>query len=165
MKAGDVVLVDTNVILECHGKGCWRPIAGAYRVQTVEKCVEETQTGKFSRPAEQQIDEQALRASLNAVHAVTDAELADVALRGGTGLDDGERALWGHALGRSDAWVLCGPDRASMKFGYDQNQRDRLVSLGGLLRTINTPSPRPLRSHFEQDWLDTVINKLILGIL
>ena len=26
----------------------------------------------------------------------------------------GERALWAHALARTDAWVLCGPDKASL---------------------------------------------------
>jgi hypothetical protein len=109
--------------------------------------------------------EQALRGQLNAIHAVSIGELAEVAIRGGNGLDPGERGLWAHALGRDDAWILCGPDRASMRFGYEQNQRERLVSLGGLLRRINFTPQRALRSHFEQAWLDDVMNKLVLGIL
>ena len=39
------VLVDTNVILECWRVGAWRALAGGYRVETVEDCVIETQTG------------------------------------------------------------------------------------------------------------------------
>ena len=39
------VLVDTNVIIECHRAGAWAALAGGYAVETVEKCVEETQTG------------------------------------------------------------------------------------------------------------------------
>ncbi len=39
------VLVDTNVILEAHRTGTWRALTGGYRVETVEECVTETQTG------------------------------------------------------------------------------------------------------------------------
>jgi hypothetical protein len=165
VKPGDVVLVDTNVIIECHARRCWRPLAGAFQLETVEKCVEETQTGLFARPPNERIAETDLRQSLRAVHEVSQLELAEVELRGAEGLHDGERALWAHALARKDAWVLCGPDRASMRFGYEQQQRDRLVSVGGLLRLINFKPPLGLPDHFEQPWLDSVINKLILGQL
>ena len=60
----DPVLVDTNVILETHRVGAWRALAGGYRVETVEDCVTETQTGFQKRRPEQQIDERELRASL-----------------------------------------------------------------------------------------------------
>jgi hypothetical protein len=165
MKAGDVVLVDTNVILEAHAKACWKALAGAYALHTVEPCIEETQTGALNRPADQRIDEAELRKSFKGIHEVSMAELAEVAVRGGAGLDPGERALWAHALARTDVWVLCGPDRASMRFGYEQKQRERLVSMGGLLNQIKFSRPQPLRPHFEQEWLDDVINKLVLGIL
>jgi hypothetical protein len=56
------VLVDTNVILECWRIGAWRALTGAYRVETVEDCVIETQTGFQRRRPEQQIDEAVLRA-------------------------------------------------------------------------------------------------------
>lgn len=39
------VLVDTNVILESYRVESWRALAGGYRVETVEECVMETQTG------------------------------------------------------------------------------------------------------------------------
>ncbi len=165
MKPGDVVLVDANVIFEAHDKACWKALAGAYALHTVEKCIEETQTGTLNLPAAQRIDEAELRASFKEIHDVSLTELAEVAIRGGSKLDDGERALWAHALTRTDSWVLCGPDRASMRFGYEQKHRVRLVSMGGLLNQINFSRPRPLRAHFEQDWLDDVINKLVLGIL
>ena len=58
------VLVDTNVILECWRIGAWRALAGGYRVETVEDCVIETQTGFQRRAAEQQIDNAALRGFL-----------------------------------------------------------------------------------------------------
>jgi hypothetical protein len=78
----------------------------------------ETQTGYQRRRREQQIDAAALRASLVAAHQVGDAELARVAVvASDIALDLGERSLWAHALTRSDAWVLCGSDKASLRFG------------------------------------------------
>ena len=50
------VLVDTNVILECWRVGAWRALTSGYRVETVEDCVIETQTGYQRRRPEQQID-------------------------------------------------------------------------------------------------------------
>lgn len=58
------VLVDTNVILEAHLTGCWDALAGGYNLETVEKCIEETQTGNQLRERKVEIDERALRASL-----------------------------------------------------------------------------------------------------
>ena len=55
------VLVDTNVILECWRVGAWRALTGGYRVETVEDCVIETQTGYQRRRPEQQIDVATLR--------------------------------------------------------------------------------------------------------
>ena len=46
------VLVDTNVILEAHRTGTWRALTGGYRVETVEECVTETQTGFQRRRTE-----------------------------------------------------------------------------------------------------------------
>lgn len=48
-------------------------------------------------------------------------------------LDSGERALWGHALGRSAGRILCGPNIASIRLGVGAGHGDRLVSLEELL--------------------------------
>jgi hypothetical protein len=130
------VLVDTNVILECWRAGAWNALAGGYSVETVEDCVIETQTGYQRRRAEQQIDQAALHASLAAVHKVGDRERAAAIVRDSqvSFLDPGEQSLWAHALTRNDAWVLCGPDRASLRVGVRLGLRDRLVALEQLLR-------------------------------
>jgi hypothetical protein len=62
------VLVDTNVILECWRVSAWQALTGGYRVETVEDCVIETQTGFQRRRAAQQIDKSRLLASLATVH-------------------------------------------------------------------------------------------------
>src|ERR1700681_988931 len=132
------VLVDTNIILECWRLGAWRALTGGYHVETAEDCVIETQTGYQRRRPEQQIDNAALRASLAAVHPVKDAERAAAIVRDAmfSFLDLGEQSLWAHALTRKDDWVLCGPDKASLRFGIRLGLRERLVALEGLLQGV-----------------------------
>ncbi len=165
MKPGDIVLVDTTLLIEAHRTGCLAALAVGYRLQTVEECVIETQNGATTRAVVQQIDETLLRSQLDAVHAVTDSDRARVAAVGGPIIDDGERDLWAHALGRTDTWIVCGPDRASMRFGVRAKQRDRLVALEPLLKGIGHTPKEALREHYRQAWLDEVVNKAVLGIL
>jgi hypothetical protein len=142
------ILVDTNVILECWRVGSWRALAGGYPVETVEDCVTETQTGFQRRRPEQRIDAAALRQSLARVHEVSPVNLAAAIVRdeGISFLDVGERSLWAHALTRTDAWVLCGPDKASLRFGVRLGFRDRLAALEKLLRA----RPEIIESTFDR---------------
>jgi hypothetical protein len=138
------VLVDTNVILECWRVGAWRALTGGYAVETVEDCVIETQTGYQRRRTKQQIEQAALEGSLSAIHKVADADRAAAIVRDAlfAYLDPGEASLWAHALTRADAWVLCGPDTASLRFGVRQGLRDRLVALETLLQAWDIGRPR-----------------------
>jgi len=165
MQTGAVVLVDTTALIEAHNTGCLAVLAAAFRMETVEACVIETQNGHLSRAPAQRIDEAVLRALLHAVHSVTDAERAFVAAQGGPALDDGERDLWAHALGRGGPWVLCGPDKASMKFGFKAGHAARLVTLETLLVVTGQPLPAALRAHYRDAWLAGVINRLVVGKL
>lgn len=157
------VLVDTNVILECWRIGTWRALTGGYTVETVEDCVIETQTGYQRRRAEQQIEQAALQASLAAVHKVTDAHRAAAIARDAlfAYLDPGEASLWAHALTRSDAWVLCGPDAASMRFGLRQGLRDQLVALETLLQNVGC-QPAALRANYGSGWLARTLGELAM---
>lgn len=159
------ILVDTNVIIECHAAGCWAVFAGAFRPETVEKCVEETQNGRQKRRPEQQIDEAALRRSLGSVHAVSEVQLAEVFLRGGDSIDEGERHLWAHALSRQDAWILCGPDRGSLRFGFKAGRASNLISLEELFTLQSLPYPKTLDGHYGRAWHGEQMTKLRLGIL
>jgi hypothetical protein len=158
------ILVDTNVILECWRVGSWRALAGGYAVETVEDCVTETQTGFQRRRPEQRIDAAELRPSLARVHEVTPAHLAAAIVRdeGISFLDVGERSLWAHTLTRTDAWLLCGPDRASLRFGVRSGFRDRLVALERLLRGVGHRPREPLRPAYTTRWLDTALGELVL---
>jgi hypothetical protein len=147
------VLVDTNAILECYRVGSWRALSGGYAVETVEDCIVETQTGYQRRSP-----------SLKAVNPVRDAERAVVALRSpDIALDVGERSLWAHALTRGDAWVLCGPDKASMRFGVRLGFKDRLIALETLLADAGLRPKEPLRPAYTAKWLDKLLGELFLS--
>jgi hypothetical protein len=158
------VLVDTNVVLECWRVGSWRALAAGYSVETVEDCVTETQTGFQRRRPEQRIDAAVLRSSLAGVHDVSAAQLAAAIVRDETisFLDVGERSLWAHALTRNDAWILCGPDRASLRFGIRLGFRDRLVALERLLSDVGHRPRQALRPAYTTRWLDTALAELSL---
>lgn len=148
------VLVDTMVILECHRIGAWRALAGGYGVETVEDCVTETQTGFQRRRREQQIDAADLRASPAAVHVVDDRKRAAILVQAlDLAVDEGERSLWAHAAARSDGWILCGPDKSSLRLGVRLGFRDRLVALEELLADVGYRPKTALKRHYTRDWL------------
>lgn len=158
------VLIDTNAILECFRVDAWGALAGGYGIETAEDCMTETQTGYQRRRSEQSIDAPELRASLAAVHAVGDMELAVVAVRGpDIALDVGERSLWAHALTRGDAWVLCGPDKASLRFGVRLGFRERLVALQELLDAVGHRPKINLREHYTSKWLQQALGELVIS--
>jgi len=158
------VLLDTNAILECYRVGSWRALSGGYAVETVEDCIIETQTGFQRRSPEMQINAAELRATFRAIHPVSDAERAVVAVHASDiALDVGERSLWAHALTRSDAWVLCGPDKASMRFGVRLGLRDRLIALETLLADAGHRPREALRPAYTAKWLDKLLNELFMS--
>jgi hypothetical protein len=157
------VLVDTNVILESWRLGAWRALTGGYRVETVEDCVIETQTGFQRRREEQRIDPAALRASLAAVQSVGDAERAAAVVREPmfSFLDLGEQSLWAHALTRADDWILCGPDKASLRFGVRLGFRERLVALEDLLQGVGH-KPSAIRTAYTSAWLAKTLGEIVI---
>ena len=133
-------------------------------METVEDCVTETQTGFQRRRPEQSIAVDELRASLAAVHAVTDRERTELALLvQDIALDVGEESLWAHALGRNDRWVLCGPDKASLRYGVRLGFRERLVSLQELLNGVGHRPRVALKRHYTKTWLDKTLGEFVLA--
>jgi len=157
------ILLDTNVILECHRVGAWRAMH-RYKLQTVEKCIEETHTGHQNRRPEQQIDVQALCADFDRIFAVSQNDLAQAVTREPSirGLDDGELYLWAHALTRADVWYLCGPDKASMRIGVKLGLRDRLLSLEKLLADIGHRPKLGLGPGYTTKWLNDTLSQFVI---
>lgn len=158
------MLVDTNVILECWRVGAWHALTGGYLVETVEDCVMETQTGFQRRRVERQVEATELRRSLAAPpHAVSEAQLAAALLKApDIYLDVGERSLWAHALTRKDAWVLCGPDRASLRFGVRVGHREQMRSLEELLDQVGHRVKGGLPRQFTGQWLQNVLSEFVV---
>lgn len=168
MHTGSIVLVDTNVILECHRTNTWDALSGGYRVQTTEACVCETQTGFQKLTYEQYIDPEQLRESLDAVHTVSDREYATLELRALDlpELDDGERSLWAHVVSRGDDdWFFCGPDVASLRCGVKLGYQEQLTSLEDLLTRIGHRNTSPLKHQYRSKWHRTKTAELALEYL
>ncbi|MFF9550826.1 hypothetical protein [Methylobacterium fujisawaense] len=160
------VLVDANSVIEAHRVGAFGALAARYRLVMVQKCIDETQTGNQRREPEETIDYARLLAALHERHPDDLVAIMRVQLsNGGSLLDEGETSLWAHALTRTDNWLLCGPDAASMRFGFNSKKRDHLVSLGGLLADIGHKPAKPLHRNYEKEWLDALIHRLVMKLL
>ncbi|MBA5866429.1 MAG: hypothetical protein GDA67_07000 [Nitrospira sp. CR1.3] len=130
MKPEQVVLVDTNIIIEAVRIVCWSAVTAHFRIATVAKCCEEAHTGDRRRRGYVEVSEKDLQTRLT-VHHVTDTDLAHLALRDTESfrLDPGERHLWAHALQREDEWFACCCDHAAVNAAVRLGWQDRLVSL------------------------------------
>lgn len=159
------LLVDTNVILECWRVNAWEALSGGYAVETVKDCLIETQTGYQRRREEQRIEQAALTGTLRAVHEVSKGEMAAILLRDSlaANLDNGERSLWAHAINRADSWVLCGPDKASLRFGVRLGLRNRLLPLEALLADVGYKPGQQLRDNYTSKWLDRTLGEMVLS--
>jgi hypothetical protein len=155
VQRGQVILVDTNVVIEAIRAGCWAALTGYCRVETVEKCREEARTGRDYLPGYVVVQEKDLRDRLIA-HDVDDQTLARLTLRDAATalLDPGERHLWAHALGRTDAWLATTADAAAIHAAVRLGWADRLVSLEQLAETCGLrSSARKLNKQFRTEQL------------
>jgi len=151
VQRGQVVLVDTNIIIESVRTGCWNALTTHFKVETVEKCCEEARTGEAHRPGYVKVDEPALRTRLTA-HKVSGVMLFELgqSYRDADRLDAGERHLWAHALGRNDEWFAACSDRAAVNAAVGLGWEDRLVSLEELVTAAGARSAlKSLKRQFS----------------
>lgn len=156
-----VVLLDNNAIGDAVDLGVWKGLTGAYAGQlaTVNEVADEAGT-YFRKKA----DSAQLMESLRGLstHNVTNAQRAELVTRTeGLALDAGERDLWSHAVGRSDSWILCGPDRASLRAAVRLGLQDRLISLEALLEQAGL-STKNLPVEQTSNWLRRVVGQMIV---
>jgi hypothetical protein len=162
VERGDVVLVDTMVIIEAHRVKLWPPLVNAFRIETVETCIVEAGTGDQLRRDYVPVDPEAIRQQVG-IYSITDAEKAELLLRSAraSGLHAGERDLLAHALHREDVWLLCCPDRAAIYCAHDAGYLDRCISLESLTRV--TGGKYSLAGNYTEKWLSIERLKLKLG--
>jgi len=152
----DIVLIDTNVILEAHRVNCWNALAGRFKLVSVEKVIEETQTGYQNRAPEQTIDAAKLIASFHHIENITELERADFILHyNGIHLDDGERdlAIYALRLPAVPVWYLNSPDRASVNFAGTQKWLDRVVSLEEMADHVGYRANCRYGQNYTKSWL------------
>ncbi|WP_016744457.1 hypothetical protein [Rhizorhabdus wittichii] len=160
-KFSGTVLLDNNAIGDAVDLGVWKGLIGAYsgQLETVAEVADEA--GTYFRRKD---DAQALMASLKNLqtHEVSNADRARLLVEiEGLSLDAGERDLWSHAIGRSDNWILCGPDRASLRAAVRLGLQDRLVSLEQLLESAGLPTRKLPREHTSA-WLRAVVGEMVV---
>lgn len=161
-----IVLVDTNVVIEAHRTGCWNQLAEYFRLCTVEKVIEETQTGFQLRRAEQQIDRTVLRASMHEIADITDEMRFNFNIRNGhPTLDDGERDLLVHAETLRNAWLLNSPDMAVIRFANSRGWLDQLVSLEAMNAHLRSRLRETFCENYTERWLSTQKTDFLLGRL
>lgn len=116
MQRGQVLLVDTNIIIESVRTGCWNAITTHFIVETVEKCCKEARTGQAHWPGYVKVDETHFRSRLT-LHKVSAVTLIELGQRypDADRLDAGERHLWAHALERNDEWFAACSDRVAVR--------------------------------------------------
>lgn len=166
LQRGQLVLVDTNVIIEAHDTNCLPQIAEGFRLCTVEQVIAETQRGRQRRRPERNIDEAWLRQRVTVIGDVTDEQRFDFTMTyQAVGLDDGERDLLIFATGLQDAWLLNSPDMAVLRFAHQAGHLERLVSLEAMCRTINARLRQDLRENFRENWLAMNRTEFSLGVL
>lgn len=151
-----MVLLDTNVIIEAIRTRCWTAITAHFSIQTAAVCCEEALTGDPLRPGYVSVDPAQLEKGLRARHQVSDEQRLALAVRLANPdiLDDGERDLLAHAIGRSDAWVASCADRAAVNAALELGFEERFVSLAAMARVAGA---RPaLKFQFTDVWLSEV---------
>ncbi len=161
-----IVLIDTNVVLEAHRASCWNAIANHFKLATVEKIIEETQNGFQNRSPEQTIDEASLRKSFHHIEVISDKARADFALaHPDVTLDPGERDLiiYAKSIPVKSVWLLNSPDMAAVRFSHQSGWLDRLVSLEEMAKHIQARTSCNFKDNYTSNWLSIRKARLILG--
>lgn len=155
------VLVDTNVIIEIHRLGCWRTIASHFDLDTVEKCVEECETGNLTRSGMIPVDTAVLKKDLKP-KIVSEKDLVSLVLSCSEAayLDAGEKNLLAYARTLKEEYLICSPDKKFISVGLEIGILDSFVSLEELLETAGVRAQ--LRYNFTRRWMEKVRTDLRL---
>jgi hypothetical protein len=166
--ARTVVLVDTNAIIEAVRTGTWNALTGGLLFETVEKCIEEAEAGDFTDPSYVAVSKKDLT-RMNKIHRVSPADRAGHLLADpdAMGMDAGERDLFAHAhtreLSGDSVWVVCSPDKASIRAAVRIGWADRLVSLETLANEVGARPKPSFKQHFGEKFLSQFRTEYLLG--
>ena len=167
------VFADTNVILESFRVGCWAAISSRFAIETVQKCVEETQTGDPGDSRHIAVPSADLMAGLASEHPVTTKEIAALALCHPSciTLDDGEKHLFAFLLAKrllpSTVIFVTTADKAALVASDNLGWLDCAVSLEHLAREagVGRANLDALARQYREDWLASIKAKIRLGVI
>lgn len=153
------ILLDNNAI-GCAVDLCvWNGLLGAYEGQLETVREVEIEAGTYFRSKNEATTLMATLSRL-VIHEVTQQELSDLAVRTqGIALDPGERDLLANAFGREPSWILCGPDKASIRALVKLDLAHKLISLEKLLQAAGL-STKGLKENQTEVWLRRTIGDL-----
>lgn len=165
MKTLPIVLVDANVIIEAIRTGCWAGITGQLTLESVEACWNETLAGSADTiPGYVAVTRDDLE-RMFAVHSVDDVTRAafKLAYADADGMDPGEHDLFAHAYSLTEEdWVLCSPDKASIRAAVALGFGDQLSSLEDLVKAVGARPNPALRRQHTSAWLSSFRTKVVL---
>ena len=163
--AGATIFIDTNAIEAAHRHHCWNALRKNYQLCTVGICLEEaTRPNKAGHTLTNKTLAQ-LSTELSCVPVGPAQELALMAAIGGLpSLNAGEKSLLAAAygLGSTTAWLLCGPDKATLVAMSRLKLADRMVSLEQLATGVGHRF-RGLERQYGTGWLQEKRTQLLLG--
>lgn len=160
---GEVVLIDTNVILEAYRTVCWKHLAGFFVLKTTNACVVECETGNQRRGVPIPVDIAILRTTAH-IESVNEEQIAELrfTLAGKVSLDPGEEALIAYACRHPNAWVICSPDKAAVRACFILGFLDRIVALEDL--TESSGIAVDLRRNYTRNRLANFRTDLLLEL-
>lgn len=164
---GDIVLIDTNVIIEGHRVHCWNQLSQYFKLHTVEKVIEETQTGYQNRRPEQTIDQALLRKSFFHIEAISELQIIEFDMSNVEQvLDDGEKQLVIYAnMMQENVWFLNSPDLATVRYACQKGWGDRLISLEAMTKHLGCRLKVNIERNFTESWLSQSKLKFNTGVL
>jgi hypothetical protein len=166
LKRGDVVFLDSTAIFEAHRTGIWKQLMGGFQLATVEKCIEEAETGNLAGNPNQ-VDTMELRKKMS-VHRVDEKAVVDAMVDSNyqlATLDEGEKELLACAHGHDGAWFLSSQDKACLRVGTRLGMIERFISLEEMANVAGIRPRVPFRVHFTRRWLSEERTKCRLGVI
>ncbi|MFA6568544.1 MAG: hypothetical protein WCS96_10055 [Victivallales bacterium] len=164
IKRDDIIFMDTNVIIEAERAGILKHLAGHYEnLTTVEKCVEELNTGNKTAPDYVPVDTEFVKGSMS-VKQVSQKETIELLLKlnNEVTVHDGEKELLAHINGQNvKIFYICSPDRACIIAAGKLGLIDKVISLENLTESCGIKNSK-LRNHFSKKWLQDFKTKLAL---
>lgn len=164
VKHGDIILLDTTAIIGAHKYKCWDAIVKCFRLETVDKCIEECGTGDTRRRDRVPIDVQNLAKQMT-VHHVEQSSLVVAALKSPrfSLVDPGEREILAHAFTKyraEDIWYVSSQDIGCVHAGNELGFLERFISFEEMTRALGLGLS--LKHNYTEKWLQDIRTKIKL---